>query len=124
LQVGDVDAGVETEVVVSSVVVVDSSVVVVSSVVEVVDSVLDVSSTEELVELSTSVAATREECEVATLVMPHAAPPDSTDTATADTTLMRRCLPSMRTFPGRSTSVLLSAAGGPVLKPEPQGASR
>jgi hypothetical protein len=105
LQVAGVDVGAATEVVVSWVVVVESSVVVVASVV-VVDSVLDVSSTEELVELSTSVAATREECEVTTFVMPHAAPPERTDTAIADTTLMRRCLPSMRTFPGRFTSVL------------------
>jgi hypothetical protein len=90
----------------SSVVVVESSVVVVASVVEVVDSVLDVSSTEELVELSTSVPAARGECDDVAAVMPHAAPPESIDTAIADTTLIRRCLPSMHTFPGESTFVL------------------
>jgi hypothetical protein len=112
LQAAGVDGAGFTVVVVTSVVVVESSVVVVSASVVVVSasvvvvtSLLVVSSNEELVELSISVAATREECGAVAFVMPHAAPPESTDTATADTTLMRRCLPSMRTFPGQSTSM-------------------
>jgi hypothetical protein len=59
-------------------------------------SVLDVTSTEEPVELSTSVDALEACDDAVEAVTPQAAPPDSSETTTADRTLTRRCLPSMR----------------------------